>query len=38
LGSSASLKDQSNFSVATGSSIGSWYGAMYGCFKPCSAE
>jgi hypothetical protein len=26
-GKSASLKDQSNFSSATGSSVGSWYGA-----------
>lgn len=29
-GRSASLKDQSNFSSATGSSVGSWYGARYG--------
>jgi hypothetical protein len=28
-GRSASLKDQSNFSSATGSSVGSWYGARY---------
>lgn len=29
-GRSASLKDQSNFSSATGSSVGSWYGERYG--------
>lgn len=28
-GKSASLNDQSNFSSATGSSVGSWYGARY---------
>jgi hypothetical protein len=28
-GKSASLKDQSNFVSATGSSVGSWYGATY---------
>lgn len=28
-GRSASLNDQSNFSSATGSSVGSWYGARY---------
>ena len=30
-GRSASLKDQSNFSSASGSSVGSWYGARYSC-------
>ena len=29
-GKSASLKDQSNFSSAAGSSVGSWYGERYG--------
>jgi hypothetical protein len=37
-GRSASLKDQSNFSSATGSSEGSWYGARYGCARACSAR
>lgn len=30
-GKSASLNDQSNGSGATGSSVGSWYGARYSC-------
>lgn len=32
-GRSASLKLQSNFSSATGSSVGSWYGARYSCAR-----
>lgn len=30
-GRSASLNDQSNFSSASGSSVGSWYGERYSC-------
>lgn len=37
-GRSASLNDQSNFSSATGSSLGSWYGARYSCAKPSPAR
>ena len=36
-GRSASLKDQSNFSSATGSSVGSWYGDKYSCARPAPA-
>ena len=36
-GKSASLKDQSNFSFATGSSVGSWYGARYSWARPFAA-
>lgn len=36
-GKSASLKDQSNFSSATGSSVSSWYGARYGAASAASA-
>src|SRR5271170_3080033 len=37
-GRSASLKDQSNFSAASGSSVGSWYGARYSCSRDCFAS
>lgn len=37
-GRSASLNDQSNTSAATGSSVGSWYGARYSCASPSVAE
>ena len=37
IGRSASLKDQSNFSSATGSSVGSWYGDRYSCARPPAA-
>ena len=37
-GKSASLKLQSNFSSATGSSVGSWYGATYSCSRVCVAS
>jgi len=36
-GSSASLNDQSNFSSATGSSVGSWYGERYSCANASAA-
>ena len=36
-GRSASLNDQSNFSSALGSSVGSWYGARYGWASASSA-
>jgi hypothetical protein len=37
-GRSASLKLQSNFSTATGSSVGSWYGETYSCASDCVAS
>jgi hypothetical protein len=37
-GRSASLKDQSNFSPASGSSVGSWYGWRYSCSRDSFAS
>jgi hypothetical protein len=37
VGRSASLKLQSNFSPATGSSVGSWYGETYSCASDSDA-
>lgn len=37
-GKSASLKLQSKTSAATGSSVGSWYGARYSCDRASVAE